>query len=219
MKIADEIKFDFQRAERIGFDEAVLCQGKADEQLAEILGQARARKTSLLLTRLSVAQFDALPSALRKATDYEPLSRTAYFGPLPRKAAPSRTAIVAAGTSDAFVFREIQRVMRFYGHESTLFADVGMAAMWRLMERIEEIRKLPVTIVVAGMDAALITAVGGLVSGVCIGVPTSTGYGVATGGSAALHAGLASCAPGVTLVNIDNGYGAACAAIRALRSK
>ncbi len=218
MNIRDEITFDFARAERIGFDEAVLCQGKSAAHLSEILKQAQARKTSLLLTRLSVEQFDALPSALRKQLDYEPESRTAVFGPPPRQAAPSQTAIVAAGTSDAFVFREIQRVMRFYGHDSTLFADVGLAAMWRLMNRLEEIRQYPVTVVVAGMDAALITAVGGLVSGVCIGVPTSTGYGVAEGGRSALHAGLASCAPGVAMVNIDNGYGAACAAIRSLRT-
>ena len=93
---------------------------------------------------------------------------------------------------------------------------MGVAGLWRLLDRIDEIRAYPVVIVVAGMDAALPSVVGGLVPGVVIAVPTSTGYGVASGGSTAMAAMLASCAPGVVVVNIDNGYGAACAALRAL---
>ena len=93
-------------------------------------------------------------------------------------------------------------------------ADVGVAGLWRLLERIEEIRSSPVVIVAAGMDAALVSVVGGLVSGAVIALPTSVGYGVARGGATALRAALASCAPGVSVVNIDNGYGAACAALR-----
>ena len=95
--------------------------------------------------------------------------------------------------------------------------DVGVAGIWRLMERVPEIVRHPVVIAVAGMDAALISVLGGLVPGIVVGVPTSTGYGVANRGESALHAALASCAPGVPVMNIDNGYGAACAALRALR--
>ena len=93
---------------------------------------------------------------------------------------------------------------------------IGVAGLWRLTERIEEIRRAPVVIVAAGMDAALVSVVGGLVRSPVIALPTSVGYGVAAGGSTALHASLASCAPGVPVVNIDNGYGAACAALRVL---
>jgi NCAIR mutase (PurE)-related protein len=94
-----------------------------------------------------------------------------------------------------------------------------VAGLWRLLERIDEIQKLPVVIAVAGMDGALPSVVAGLVPGIVISVPTSTGYGVAAAGETALRSALASCAPGLVVVNIDNGYGAACAALRALRSR
>jgi NCAIR mutase (PurE)-related protein len=212
-----EITLDFQRAERIGFEEAIFSQGKTVEQLNEILDRAKAKGASLLLTRLSQLQLEGLQAEHRAAIDYEPVSRTAFFGPL-RPAKASRIAIVAAGTSDAHVFREIARTARYYGHETSQFIDVGVAGIWRLLERIETIKKHAVVIVVAGMDAALPTVVGGLVGSVVIGVPTSNGYGVATGGTPALNAILASCAPGVMVMNIDNGYGAACAAIRVLNA-
>jgi hypothetical protein len=93
-----------------------------------------------------------------------------------------------------------------------------VAGLWRLLDRVEEIRRVPVIIAVAGMDAALPTVLGGLVPGVIIGVPTSVGYGVAAEGHSALHSMLSSCAPGLTVMNIDNGYGAACAALRVLRA-
>lgn len=210
-----EVVLDFQRSERIGFEEAIFCQGKTVEQLDEILARAKAKGASLLLTRLTKEQLDALSE--RAALDYEPVSRTAYFGPL-RPATPSRIAIVGAGTSDAHVTREIARTARYYGHETTSFVDVGVAGLWRLLDRVEAIKKHPVVVVVAGMDAALPTVVGGLVPGVIIGVPTSNGYGVATGGNTALHSMLASCSPGISVMNIDNGYGGACAAIRVLNT-
>lgn len=213
-----EVMLDFQRSERIGFDEAILCQGKTIEHLTEILATARDRSAPFLLTRLSKEQFDALAPGDRDALDYEPLSRTAYFGSPKAEAGPARIAVLAAGTSDAHVTREIQRTLSWSGVPSTLFADVGVAGLWRLIDRLEAIRAHPLAIVVAGMDAALPTVVGGLFGGVVIGVPTSTGYGVAEGGRTALHSMLASCAPGVVTLNIDNGYGAACAAMRVLHS-
>lgn len=215
----NEVMLDFQRGERIGFDEAILCQGKTLEHLTEILATARARKARFLLTRLAPEQLESLSRADRNALDYEPLSRTAYFGkPLKAPAGAPRIAVLAAGTSDAHVTREIQRTLGWSGVSSTLFADVGVAGLWRLINRIEAIREHAIAIVVAGMDAALPTVVGGLFGGVVIGVPTSTGYGVAQGGHTALHSILASCAPGVVTLNIDNGYGAACAAMRVLHS-
>jgi len=106
--------------------------------------------------------------------------------------------------------------LRYYGHSPREVADVGVAGLWRLMERLSDIQKSDVLIVVAGMDAALPTVLGGLVSQPIIGVPTSVGYGVAKGGESALKSMLSSCSSGLTVTNIDNGYGAACAALRIL---
>jgi NCAIR mutase (PurE)-related protein len=125
---------------------------------------------------------------------------------------------VAAGTSDVAVGREAARTLRFYGEPAVEINDVGVAGLWRLLERVEEMRKMKVVIAVAGMDAALPTVIGGLVSSVVIGVPTSVGYGVASGGETALRSMLASCSPGLLVTNIDNGFGAACAALRILRT-
>jgi NCAIR mutase (PurE)-related protein len=215
---ASEVTLDLQRASRIGFDEAIFAQGKAPEHLAHILDLAKAKGASLLLTRLAREQLELLTPAHRAALDYEPLSRTAYFGAPAPLSGPPRVAIVAAGTSDAHVTREAERTLRYYGYAATMVVDVGVAGLWRLLDRAEELRRHPVVLVAAGMDAALPTVVGGLVGSVVIGVPTSNGYGVATGGTTALHAMLASCAPGLPVVNIDAGYGAACAAIRVLRA-
>ena len=212
-----EIILDLRRAGRIGFDEAILCSGKTDEHLQIILDRAEAAKLSLLLTRMTPAQLAQLPDKHRTHIDYEPLSRTAYFGHRDGPSGPPRVCIVAAGTSDAFVTREIERTLRYYGEAVTSFVDVGLAGAWRVLERIDQIRRFPVVIIVAGMDAALPTVVGGLVGSVVVAVPTSNGYGVAAGGMSALHAVLASCSPGLTVLNIDNGYGAACAALRVCR--
>lgn len=185
-----------------------------------ILDQAVARDASLLLTRMGPDQVAELRSDHRDQLDYERLSRTAYFGAR-RVAEPvgaARVAVVAAGTSDAFVTREITRTLRYAGESASTFVDVGLAGIWRILESIETIAQHPVVIVVAGMDAALPTVVGGLVGSVVFAVPTSNGYGVAAGGESALRAVLASCSPGLAVLNIDNGYGAACAALRVLRA-
>lgn len=213
-----EVTLDFQRPERIGFEEAIFCQGKTTTQLTTILARARERGASLLLTRLDALQLEGLAAGDRDALDYEPVSRTAFFGAPKPEVGPARVAIVSAGSSDAHVTHEVRRTLSYAGVPSTQVHDVGVAGLWRLMEKVELIRAHPVVVAVAGMDAALPTVLGGLVGSVLIAVPTSTGYGVAQGGHAALNAILASCAPGVVTLNIDNGYGAACAAMRVLRA-
>jgi len=125
--------------------------------------------------------------------------------------------IVCAGTSDMGVAIEAQRALAFHGVSATLIGDVGVAGLWRLFDRLDEITSWRAAIVVAGMEGALFSVVAGQVPGLVIAVPTSIGYGVAAGGMAALHSALASCAPGVVVVNIDNGFGAACAALKMLR--
>ena len=126
---------------------------------------------------------------------------------------------MCAGSSDVPVARECLQTLAFH-HEDALFvADVGVAGLHRLLARVEELRARRVVIAVAGMDAALVSVLGGLVPGLVIAVPTSVGYGASHAGQTALHASLASCASGVVVVNIDNGYGAACAALRALSTR
>jgi NCAIR mutase (PurE)-related protein len=215
--VDQDIKLDFQRAQRLGLEEAIYCAGKSVGQIARILDHAEARNARLLLTRLHETQFVELPEHYRAKLDYEPISRSGFFGPPVAVRGEPHVAIVVAGTSDLFVSREAVRTLAYYGVPALEVTDVGVAGLWRLLERVEEIRRMAVVLVVAGMDAALPTVVGGLVPSLVIGVPTSVGYGVATGGQSALNAILASCAPGVAAVNIDNGYGAACAALRALR--
>jgi NCAIR mutase (PurE)-related protein len=207
---------DTTREQRIGFQEAVYAAGKSPAQIAAILDNANARGAAMLLTRLDESGLKALPKQHREKLDYDPLSATAVLGaPAPLRA-QIQVAVVTAGTSDVPVAREAMRTLRFHGQPADLIADVGVAGIWRLLTRIEEIRDRRVVIVAAGMDAALPSVVAGLIPGLVIAVPTSVGYGVAAGGHAALHAALASCAPGLMTVNIDNGYGAACAALRVL---
>lgn len=212
-----DIRLDFDRRARMGLDEAILAGSKSVPHLTAILDQAAAREARFLLTRLDQSQFDALPEPHRACIDYDPLSRTGWYGsPEPLKLL-TRVAVVAAGTSDVPVVREVTRTLAWYGEPALEVTDVGVAGLWRLMERVDELQRMPVVIAVAGMDAALPTVVGGLLSGFVIGVPTSVGYGVAAGGHTALNAMLASCSAGLVVTNIDNGFGAACAALRVLR--
>ena len=210
----DEFVLDFAREERIGLEEAIFAAGKSVAQIDAILTSAAERGAALLLTRLDPDKCDALAPRHRDRLDYCPVWRTAGFGVARQKAGTGRVAVVCAGTSDIPVAREALRTLAYHGEDGTLLADVGVAGLWRLTRRRDEIRRHPVVIVAAGMDAALPSVLGGLVAGAIIAVPTSVGYGVAAGGRAALDALLASCAPGIAVVNIDNGYGAACAALR-----
>lgn len=211
--MAAEVRFDTGREARIGLPEAVFCLGKSPQQIARILEQAPER---LLLTRMSAEQHAALP--LAAGLDYDPLSRTAIRGGCPPPSGPARVAMVTAGTSDLAVAAEAERTLRFHGHAVERFADLGVAGLWRLLDQRQRLAEFPLLIAVAGMEGALFSVLGGLVGGIVIAVPAATGYGVAAGGHAALTSALASCAPGILAVNIDNGYGAACAAIRALNA-
>lgn len=196
--------------------EAVLCGTKSTEQFVAIAEElASSTSAPRLFTRIDDDQFDALSPALIDRLDVDRLSRTAILnGPLPTRA--GRVVVVAAGTSDAFVAAEAARTLEFSGVSCETIIDVGVAGLWRLEARLDDIRAADVVIAVAGMDAALVSVLGGLVAAPVVAVPTSVGYGVASGGTTALHSALASCAQGVTVVNIDNGFGAACATVRML---
>jgi NCAIR mutase (PurE)-related protein len=215
-----DITFDFQRRERIGLSEAVLCAGKSPQQIGEAIGLARARHAPLLLTRLTPEMLAALAPGEQASLDYDPRSRTAVLGgALRRPAGEAQVAVVTAGTSDLPVAREAIRTLAFNGVAAREIADVGVAGLWRILMHEEELRRFPIVIVVAGMEGALFSVVAGLVGGVVIAVPTSAGYGAARQGETALHSALSSCAPGVVTVNIDNGYGAASAALRVLAAQ
>ena len=210
---------DFERVERIGLTEAVFCDRKTVAQIESILQRFHDRGGRCLLTRISREKAAALAVHFRERLDYDPVSLTAFSpGPMPRRDAPA-VAVVSGGTSDAPVCFEVARTLEFHGFGCELFQDVGVAGLWRLRARLEEIRRYPVVIAVAGMEGALFSVLGGLVGATVIAVPVSVGYGVAEGGKLALNAALGSCAPGLLTVNIDNGYGAACAAIRLLNSR
>mgnify|MGYP001203932126 FL=1 len=212
------IKFDFERQGRLGLDEAIYSEGKSPVQLRAIIDEAMRTGARRLFTRFSQAQFDTLSAEQRAVLDYDPTSRTAIVGEATRgRHRIARTAIVCAGSCDIPASREAARTLEYCGHSSAWIPDVGVAGLWRLLERVDELKDKDVVIVASGMEGALPSVVGGLVAGVVIALPTSIGYGVAVGGRAALSSALASCAPGLVVVNIDNGYGAACAALRALR--
>lgn len=213
-----EFNLDHEREARLGFDEAIFCAGKHAAQIEAILGQAPQHRDRFLLTRLSPEKWAALAAAMRQRIDYDPISQTGIFGASKPIEHPARIALLTAGTSDIPVSREVLRTLNYYGVAATEFNDIGVAGLWRLTEKLDAIRRHAVTIVVAGMDGALVSVMGGLTRAVVIAVPTSVGYGVARGGETALHAALVSCAPGVLVVNIDNGFGAACAALRILNS-
>ena len=215
-----EFTLDASRRERTGLDEAIFCAGKSIDQVEAILAHAESAGRRLLLTRLGPAEHAALSAERAACLDYDPVSRTAILGAVELAAAGEpRVGVVTAGSSDIPVAREAARTLLYDGHPCREINDVGVAGLWRLLERIDELRALDVVIAVAGMEAALASVIGGLVPGAVIAVPTSTGYGVAAGGETALRATLTSCAPGVTVVNIDNGYGAACAAARILNPR
>ena len=210
------IQLDLQREERLGFDEAIYAAGKSVAQLEAIAAHALEVRARRLFTRLETPKFESLGSATRDALDYDPISRTAFLGGPRACPGKPRIAVITGGSSDMPISGEAVRTLAYYGAPSLHVPDVGVAGLWRLLDRIEEIRPMRVVIVVAGMEGALPSVVAGLVPGLVIALPTSVGYGVAEGGRAALHSALASCAPGLATVNIDNGYGAACAALRAL---
>ncbi len=209
------VLFDFERSARIGLPESVFCQGKSVDTLIALLRRfARGSGHPILFTRLAPEVLQSMPQDVRDGVDYHAQSRTAWGEALPRRGGRGKVAIVSAGTSDGAVAWEAARTLDYLGIGHCLFEDCGVAGLWRLTERLPEINEHDVVIAVAGMDAALASVMGGLTAKPLLAVPTSVGYGVAQGGESALHSMLASCAPGVSVFNVDNGYGAACAAAR-----
>jgi hypothetical protein len=212
------IRFDVDRDKRIGLPEAVFCEGKPRRALLTLLERfADPSEKPILFTRLDADFFESLPSTLKSAYNYDPISRTAWCRTLPGKAR-GEVAVVSAGTADGAVAREVSRTLEYLGWKATRYEDCGVAGLWRIQSAIEDINKADVVVVIAGLDAAIASVVGGLTSKPLFAVPTSIGYGIAEHGKSALTSMLVSCAPGIGVFNIDNGYGAACAAARVLNA-
>jgi pyridinium-3,5-biscarboxylic acid mononucleotide synthase len=205
---------DHHRALRQGYPEVVFGPGKTPEQCVAIAERIASRGDGFLVTRTDAAQRAALRRRF-PTCDVNEVGRTAYLAPeLPVPAGRGSVAVVTAGTSDLPVAEEAAATLRALGDRVERLSDVGVAGIHRVLAKRDALLGAAVVIVVAGMDGALPSVVGGLVSAPVIAVPTSIGYGASFGGLAALLAMLNSCAAGVTVVNIDNGFGAAMAASR-----
>lgn len=209
-------RLDLSRRERTGMPETVFCPGKTNEQLRDVLLALHEGSEPVLGTRCTAEQYDFL---LREGLDvsYDALSRVLILSPRERVASPSgRIAVCTGGTADLPVAEEVARVAEFFGAEVQRFYDVGIAGLHRLLSCVEDIRRSQVVIAVAGMEGALASVLAGLVKAPVIAVPTSVGYGASFHGLAPLLTMLNSCAEGVSVVNIDNGFGAAVQACRIL---
>jgi NCAIR mutase (PurE)-related protein len=215
---SEELAFatiDHHRALRQGQPEVVFCSGKTVEQVVAICERLVAANGTFLGTRASAPQAAALAVRYPRL-EWNALARTVYLPPEPRPTPTGRgtVLIVCAGTSDLPVAEEAAVVAEAFGNPVARLSDVGVAGIHRLLAQGDRLREASVIIVVAGMEGALPSVVGGLVRVPVIAVPTSVGYGASFGGVAALLGMLNSCASGVTVVNIDNGFGAAAAASR-----
>lgn len=209
-------RVDVDRASRTGDAEVVFGQGKTPEQVVAILRTLHARHPdrAVLATRLDDEALAQVATSLPEA-ELHPVARAVTLGPMP--AARGTVVVVSAGTSDAPVAAEAALTVRVHGGGVDVIEDVGVAGVHRLMAVRDRLEQADCLVVVAGMEGALPSVVGGLVGVPLVAVPTSVGYGASFGGIAALLAMLNSCAPGVTVVNIDNGYGAGVFAARVAR--
>ncbi len=217
--VGDFATLDFHRELRCGFPEVMLGEGKTVEQCRAIAAKLAAKGGILLATRLDEEKAAAVLEAVPEA-EYFPVARLVRripAGALDGMEMRGPAAVVSAGTSDMPVAEEAVLTAESMGLEVRRVYDVGVAGLHRLLAHREELDSMAVVIVVAGMEGALPSVVGGLIRPPIIAVPTSVGYGVARGGYTALLGMLSSCASGVMVVNIDNGFGAGCAAARIAR--
>jgi NCAIR mutase (PurE)-related protein len=207
---------DHHRELRTGVPEIVFGAGKTPDQIAAALRELARRSGGAIATRIDAARADALRALVPEVAIHD-LARIAVLGAPGVRPAAAPIAVVCAGTSDLPVAEEAALIAEFLGAPVVRISDVGVAGLHRLLARIDAIRDVAVVIAVAGMEAALPSVLAGLIDRPMVAVPTSVGYGVSIDGLIALGAMLASCAVGITVVNIDNGVGAAVAAVRIAR--
>jgi len=206
-------RIDHHRALRQGLPEAVYAPGKTPSQCAEVVAELLAEpgETPVLLTRANEQQAAA---ALARNPGGLAVEGLVTWRPAPMR--PGRVLVVTAGTADLPVASECKGVLESFGYRPTLLADCGVAGLHRLLATVDDLAAAEAIVVVAGMEGALASLVGGITPAPVVAVPTSVGYGASLEGVTALLAMLASCAAGITVVGIDNGFGAACAVARLL---
>lgn len=206
-ELTDIARLDLDRAARRGYPEAVMCESKELDHVLRIAAAVRAAGARTLFTRVPAEQVDPLLAALPGAEHVAAARLVAWPGEAPAPTGGD-VVVLCAGTSDLPVAHEAAATARHLGRGVVLIADVGVAGLHRLLGQLDVLRAARAIVVVAGMDGALPGVVAGLVSAPVVAVPTSVGYGAAFGGLAPLLTMLNACAPGVAVVNIDNGYGA-----------
>ena len=216
--IEQQARLDLQRGQRLGMVEAIWGEHKTAEQILEILKQLQLSKELALVTRVGAEKAKYLKDFFETA-EFHSQARCLTLG-APAELTPSfgKVVVLSGGTSDLHVAAEAELALRWHGIQTEFLLDVGVAGLHRLLDKLEYLRSAKVLIACAGMEGALPTVLTGLVPQPVIGVPVAVGYGVSAGGKTALAGMLSSCAPGLAVVNIDNGYGAAMAALRILRA-
>ena len=224
--MTETARLDLQRRQRIGMVEAIWGEHKTAEQIASILLRLQSAGELALATRVDAAKAQAVAKLIEAAPSGNALLEQLRFhadarclslgDPARPRQELGEVMVISGGTSDLPVASEAQLALHWHGVRCERLLDVGVAGLHRLLGQLERLEQAQVLIACAGMEGALPTVLAGLVPQPVIGVPVSVGYGVSAGGQAALHGMLASCAPGLSVVNIDNGYGAAMAALRIL---
>jgi len=207
----DAHRLDLGRSERLGLPEAVYCAGKTVQQCVDIVASFLANGDDAVIATRATDEQQAALLELAPAAHVGTTLTWRHRAPTGRSA-----SVVSAGTSDLPVADEVRLVLTAMGHNAVALTDVGVAGLHRLTDALPEIMANEIVVALAGFEGALPTVLAGLIPHPIIAIPTSVGYGTAFEGMTALHSMMASCAPGITLVGIDNGYGAACAAHRFL---
>jgi len=205
---------DHHRSLRNGMPEVIYCEGKTPDQILTLICKMDQAGTDILATRLAAETYQQIQPDLPSQAHYNPEGRTLILQRKPQQDRVGHILVLTAGTSDIPIAEEAVTTAELLGSRVETVYDVGVAGIHRLLDKMDRLREARVIIVVAGMDGALVSVVGGLVECPVIAVPTRVGYGAAFEGLAALLTMLNSCAPGVSVVNIENGFGAGCLAHR-----
>tara|TARA_Y100001968_G_C19337522_1_gene707688 strand:- start:383 stop:1042 length:660 start_codon:yes stop_codon:yes gene_type:complete len=216
--IEPQSRLDIFRHKRLGMIEAIWGEHKSVEQIIEILKRLEDLDQMTLVTRIGKEKAEKLIQLFDSAIFHADARCLTLGEPFLEESLVDEVIILSGGTSDLVVASEAQLALRWHGIKTKLLLDVGVSGLHRLLSQLDSCKKAKVLIACAGMEGALPTVLAGLIPQPVIGIPVSVGYGVSSGGRTALEGMLASCSPGLVVVNIDNGYGAAMAALRILNS-
>ena len=214
-----DVRFDFDRHNRLGLIEAIWGEHKSVKQLKKVAQEVLKKGEFVFITRIDESKAKCLQDIYSNAIFIRDANCLVIGENVNKVQSEKTVAIVSGGSSDLRVSLEVKTALEIYGITCETFIDVGVAGMHRLMSQLDRINTHDLIIVCAGMEGALATVIGGLLPHPIIGVPVSVGYGVSKDGMVALNSMLASCSPGIMVMNIDNGYGAAMAALRIIKSK